>query len=321
GMERNILVPVCFGGAEPPLAFRLIQTAPLDGWPENSKHPGYLMFLRSIHVNTGHSAKYTTQTSVSPRHQKTQEISWGKILLISIALIVMIFSIVTTLDKFTTSRELGIGDGNPSLNIDTPALPPTLESTTTPTSKSPTPSPRVIIETEESTPNTTIPHYLDSSLWFPIEADVNQGLITTEIERVTEVTNLPEWGRLDTFVRSFNHPHLCGSSDLHRVFIQITFFETQTGAEAFYHWAHEGADVQFKDYVGDNAYIYKELDAQRFEEECRVDYYSLSFQRANVFTRVRVQAIPGKLSFDEMREIAKSLAILIDQHYLNYLEQ
>jgi hypothetical protein len=164
----------------------------------------------------------------------------------------------------------------------------------------------------------------DPSLWFPQSlSHISERLITGGIDEVSreelqyteEESQLffEEWGRKNTYQRWYDDPAGCEADVLKGVYIQITFFESGDGAANFFTYAHSDASVEFIDSVGDNAYRYQDTKP---EVDCEVEIRSITFIRYNVFVRVRVRFIEGKMDTNWADSILDQVTQFIDAQLL-----
>jgi hypothetical protein len=343
GLERGVLIPVSFGDVELPIGFRSIQAVPLDNWGRVSADPAFDSFLRAVKRNLERQPSAPVPVQTPPVPQPTPQtqpipskpsqsdkkpVMW---IGISVLLFLLVIGMGAVIGKEwlwpdpTITPNTGTGGLDPATDTPTP-------KPNTPPTFTPTPT-KVTLDNPTDTPilgSAIIPYWEDPVLWFPTEDEVlsSPQLIPQTIKLITNeeasygsserMALFESWGRVHSYERFYSHPQLCSSSDLKGLYIQIIFFEDKAGAIDFYNWAHEGANVVFKDYVGENAYIYTD-DYDTRETDCPVSYYSISFQRDNAFARVRVRSLPGTMSNDDMRKIGKPIAILIDEKFQEYI--
>jgi serine/threonine protein kinase len=161
--------------------------------------------------------------------------------------------------------------------------------------------------------------------WFPVMPPTANNLTGGAI---TEVTNedaagsdstllalFQDWGRITSFERYYNHPDGCDSPDLFGVYVQIFVFQTPYGADQFFDWAHEGYKVDFVDWNGERAYLFRNTGAN---DQCEEDRVSLTFIRGSLAGRIRVRGVSGKLSDAQLVDILKIIAEDIDKRFIEY---
>lgn len=346
GLERDILIPVRFESVELPLGFRSLHTSDLSGWKQLVLHSEYVQFLKTVqNCIVKNKLKYLSQEE---QVEISEPISRVRLVINSIgegirrpifiysAIVTVLLIIIVRLafgyqdaksenqnnsaiiEDFvwsTPTHTLVLQDTNTAIIIETPT--PLATNTSLPKSTN------TLVPSLTPVLDRTIPYWHPKETWFPPQSSIYS---TLEEQNISLVTNekaswgnderlrlFQEWGRVTSFERYYSHPDQCNSPDIKNVYIQIIFFEEEAGAVEFYRWAHADADVEFTDFVGENAYYYTATNHP--ETDCDVDYVSVSFQRFNAFSRVKVRSIPGTMTMQHMRQIVEPISLLIDQIY------
>ncbi len=121
------------------------------------------------------------------------------------------------------------------------------------------------------------------------------------------------WERKTNYYREYRNKNNCVAQDgLDRIYFQVSFFQTSSGANQYFSEIIMGNQVKN---LGENAYIHT-YDVGT-ENGCPLDAVTIWFKRYSAIGRIRINSIEGVVDLAYLKQIALSYAQNMDQNLIS----